>query len=94
MNAFVTYFIKRYVYGNITGYLNSSGINQKNDIWVSKYNTYGQLQWNVIYNNPADSDDFGRDMEIDKDNNIYIIGTENRQDLSQNYNVWIGKYKE
>ncbi|MBS1515897.1 MAG: SBBP repeat-containing protein [Bacteroidetes bacterium] len=39
-----------------------------------KYNNAGILQWSKVYNGPANNEDFFRDIDIDKDGNIYIAG--------------------
>jgi uncharacterized delta-60 repeat protein len=51
-----------------------------------------KLEWIRTYDSPAHGDDVGWGVEVDRLGNVYVIGREYRPDLSQDYNIWLGKY--
>ena len=52
------------------------------------------LEWVRTYDSPAHGDDVGWGVEVDSSGNVYVIGREDRPDLSQDYNIWLGKYDD
>lgn len=77
----------------IAGYTNRSDLNQGFNIWLSKINVPQELiVWTTTYNSPANSSDYGREVALDKNGNIYIVGLEDRPDLGQGFNAWLTKY--
>ena len=62
--------------GNVylTGTVYTSTDN-KNDCAVLKYDQYGNLKWARTYNGNGMGDDFGTDICIDANNNVYIGGS-------------------
>ncbi|MBN1383524.1 MAG: SBBP repeat-containing protein [Elusimicrobia bacterium] len=80
------------VTGNVyvVGYT-SAGLNG-NDVWIRKYNSSGIMQWTTAYHSAAGNDDNGAGIAVDAYDNIYVIGSEDRDDIGQNWNIWIAKY--
>ena len=62
-----------YILGNSYGDINGQSNNGKSDIFITKLNSNGDLEWSKIegYNN----DDFGNSITINDEGFIYIIGT-------------------
>jgi hypothetical protein len=62
--------------GNVylTGTVYASASNQ-NDCVVLKYDQYGNLKWARTYNGTANGPDFGTDICIDANDNVYIGGS-------------------
>ena len=61
----------------ITGTVYSNSTNQ-NDCVVLKYDKFGNLKWARTYNGNANGPDFGTDICIDSNNNVYIGGATTR----------------
>jgi uncharacterized delta-60 repeat protein len=53
----------------VTGNLNSAG-----DIYIVKYDAAGNQQWLQTWNGPANDADYSRDMVIDNQGNVVILG--------------------
>ena len=73
----------------ITGTVYSNSTNQ-NDCVVLKYDAYGNLKWERTYNGNANGPDFGTDICIDANNNVYIGGATTR--TSTYYDFLVLKY--
>ncbi len=65
---------------------------ENENVWIGKYDTNGNPLWTQVYNNPANGDDRGSGIATDDFGNVYVTGYENRYDLSEGCNLWIGKY--
>ncbi len=74
----------------VTGYLWAEG--ESHNVMLRKYNAIGERQWTRTYNSPANEKDEGSGIALDSVGNIYVVGSELRQDLEQFRNAWIGKY--
>lgn len=57
-------YVTGYIRGATTGY----------DFATIKYNTSGVQQWVMIYNGPANGDDYTTNMAIDSTGNVYVTG--------------------
>ncbi|MCU0534535.1 MAG: SBBP repeat-containing protein [Hydrococcus sp. Prado102] len=86
-----------YATGWTTG--NLSGSNQANtsyDIWLSKFNTDGAQQWAKQFGSKGDDGMVLSDMEIDAQDNIFLIGYSNdklgKGQKDKNYNAWVGRF--
>ncbi|MBZ0203246.1 MAG: SBBP repeat-containing protein [Ignavibacteria bacterium] len=64
----------------IVGY--GADLNLKYDMFTLKYNGNGDLKWHKKYNGPANRDDFGLSIDIDKIGNIVVTG------YSEDVNLW------
>lgn len=58
----------------ITGYQSHSGT--KKDVWLAKFTSDGQEVWSKNFNSKSNDDDTANDLAIDKQGNIYAIGTQ------------------
>lgn len=58
----------------ITGYQSHSGT--KKDVWLAKFTSDGQEVWSKNFNSKSNDDDVASDLAIDKQGNIYIVGTQ------------------
>ncbi len=63
--------------GNIyvTGVCSSTGSGAPVDILTIKYSQTGVRNWLMTYNGPYNGLDIGKDLGLDKFNNIYVLGT-------------------
>jgi hypothetical protein len=52
----------------------STGLEEDWDCTTIKYNSGGQQEWVVRYNGPANLDDWGTAIAVDKADNIYVTG--------------------
>ena len=52
----------------------SDGVNTKYDIVTIKYDQAGNRQWINRYDGPGNSYDFGRNVVVDSDGNVYVSG--------------------
>jgi hypothetical protein len=50
------------------------------------------LEWSVSYNDPANKDDMGESIALDRNGNVYLTGFEGRADIEQVQNCWTEKY--
>ena len=73
----------------VTGTVYSSSSNQ-NDCVVLKYDAYGNLKWVRTFNGNANGPDYGTDICIDANNNVYIGGAATR--TSTYYDFLVLKY--
>ncbi len=60
-----------YVLGHTSGMIEEGGLKGENDIFISKVNLGGYVEWSKQFG--SSSDDFAKDLLLDKDN-IYILG--------------------
>ncbi len=72
--------------------------NQGMDFVLIKYNSTGQEQWKVHYNNPANTDDVVYSMTMDNSGNIYMTGNSGDDMLIVKYNFngilqWANLYR-
>ncbi len=58
----------------LTGYSQEGTIN-KADILVVKLTPSGQLIWLKKFNGTSNQNDYGKNIEVDSENNIYVLGT-------------------
>ena len=80
--------------GNIyvTGWEDRNDLSQDRNIWLRKYDTNGNTLWTETYDSPAHGDDVGKGVAVDAAGNVYVTGYEQRNDLGQDYNIWLCKY--
>lgn len=65
--------------------------NNTADILVTKYNTDGTEQWQNIYNNSYNHDDYATGVTTDDSKNIYVVGTTTTSSAN-GYDFFIRKY--
>ncbi|KAF0126240.1 MAG: cellulose-binding [Elusimicrobia bacterium] len=65
---------------------------QGNNIWVRKYDAAGTVLWTRTYNSPSNGWDNGYSVAVDNLNSVIVAGSEDRYDLNQANNIWVGKY--
>lgn len=77
-----------YVYG--TGFIDVSG--QDINIWVGKYNfSDGSEVWFKTFNGTSNSEDIGRAIAADAEENVYVAGYTTV--AGEGKNIWLRKYK-
>ncbi|MBI2264793.1 MAG: SBBP repeat-containing protein [Armatimonadetes bacterium] len=78
--------------GNVyaAGYNSAPGV--WNDVWVRKYAPNGNTVWTQTYNSPANNVDVGRGIAVDASGAAYVTGYVLRQDIGQDYNIWLQRY--
>ncbi len=74
----------------ITGTTQSFTIGGNFDIFLAKFNSSGNLEWNKTLPG-SNQNDFGRDLTIDPLNNIYLVGY-NDTTGSLIYDIFLAKY--
>ncbi len=62
------------------------------DIWVRKVDAEGQELWVRNYNSTANGWDYGAGVATDTQDNVIVVGHEDRDDLDQLKNIWIRTY--
>ena len=62
------------------------------NITLTRYGPDGSTQWRETYDNPSHAGDGGFGVAVDSAQNIIIVGAEERMDLAQGPNAWIGKF--
>ena len=67
-------------------------LGQSYNLWLRKYDRDGNTLWTRTYDSPSHHSDSGRGVVVDESGNIYAIGIEERDDLGQDFNIWLGKY--
>jgi len=65
---------------------------QSNNIYLGKYDGDGNLIWSQTYDSPGHDSDVSSGVAVDGAGNVYITGSERRDDLGQSYNIWLRKY--
>lgn len=69
---------------------------QSYDIFLSKLNSQGTLQWAKEFGSPGDDGMLLADMEIDASDNIFLIGYTNdklgKGQKDNTYNAWVGRF--
>lgn len=60
--------------GNVYVTGESTGLDGDWDCTTVKYNSVGQQEWVVRYNGPANGDDWGSAIALDKSDNVYVTG--------------------
>ena len=66
-------------------------ITEGDNIWIRKYGTGGtSVAWTRTYNDAIDGDDYGKDIAVDSDKNVYVVGYETVS--GQGRNIWVRKY--
>lgn len=76
----------------VTGSSDRADLGQGDNAWVSKYDTNGNVLWTNIYDSPAHGEDVGWEITVDGAGNVYVAGSEVRDDLGQSANIWLIKY--
>ncbi len=76
----------------VTGSEDRSDLLQSWNIWLRKYDTDGNTLWTETYDSPAHGMDEGHGVAVDSAGNVYVTGSENRNDLGQGRNIWLRKY--
>jgi hypothetical protein len=86
----------------ITGAVTNNTLTGATDVIVIKYNSVGTQQWVQTYNGVADGIDSGKDLILDANGNLYVIGGSynangNTDFLTLKYNgmgslVWANTY--
>ncbi len=69
-----------------------SDLGEHYNIWVRKYDTNGNTLWTSTYNSPNNNDDYGNGIAVDGSGNVYVTGSEYRDDLGEEFNIWVRKY--
>jgi len=60
--------------GNVYVTGESTGLTGDSDCTTIKYNSGGQQEWVVRYNGPANDNDWGSGIALDKSDNVYVTG--------------------
>ncbi|MBW4563656.1 MAG: SBBP repeat-containing protein [Mojavia pulchra JT2-VF2] len=89
-----------YTTGWTTGELgtkdNKSKKSDSYDIWFSKFSPDGTQLWTKQFGSKADDGTYLSDMEIDSQDNIFLIGYTNdklgKGTKDEAYNAWVGKF--
>jgi len=76
----------------VTGYEFRDDLGQESNIWLRKYDTDGNTLWTETYDSPYHDYDYGYGVTVDAAGNAYVTGSERRDDLGQNQNIWLRKY--
>ncbi|MBI4802079.1 MAG: carboxypeptidase regulatory-like domain-containing protein [Elusimicrobia bacterium] len=76
----------------VAGSEDRNDLGQGKNIWVRKYDSAGAELWTRTYNSPSNGDDEAYGVVVDNIGNIVVAGSEDRYDLSQGNNIWVGKY--
>lgn len=76
----------------VTGHENRTDLGQASNIWLRKYDPDGNVLWTQSYNSPGNGVDYGYDVAVDADGNVFVTGEVDRYDLGQNYNFAVLKY--
>lgn len=79
-------YLVGYTYGNLDGNSNSG----ESDIFVSKYNNTGTLNWTRLYGGAGF--EFGKSVMLDTNGNLYVLGIANATGTNGNYDVLLLKY--
>lgn len=68
--------------GNVYLTGRSTGAETGYDIATVKFSSSGALAWVKHYNGTADQNDYGKDVTVDDQGNVYVTGTANGESLS------------
>jgi len=74
----------------VVGY--EADIKEALNIWLGKYDSDGNKIWTRTYNGPANDDDEGYGIAVDKSGNIYVTGCETV--TGESFNIWVRKYEQ
>jgi len=73
--------------GYVVGYENAGS--QWDNIWVRKYDTDGDIVWTRTYNALDNGADLGYGIAVDRNGNVYVIGSV--QVSGEGDNIWVSK---
>ena len=75
----------------ITGWTNGQASSQTYDIYTAKYAAAdGALVWQTTYNGPNSLNDSSRDMKVDSQGSVIVVGVSNNPQGNQD--MWTGKF--
>ena len=88
-------YVTGWTTGNIGTQVGKKGIGGR-DIWISKLNPNGSQVWAKQFGSPDDDGMVLSDMEIDQNDNIFLIGHSNgklgKGQKDESYNTWVARF--
>ncbi|MBD2529384.1 SBBP repeat-containing protein [Nostoc flagelliforme FACHB-838] len=88
-------YVTGWTTGDIGTTVGKKGIGGR-DIWISKLNPDGSQVWAKQFGSPNDDGMYLSDMQIDENDNIFIIGESNgklgKGQKEESYNAWVAKF--
>ena len=65
-------------------------LGERDNIWLGKYDTDGNVLWTQTHDGAASRSDIGYGVAVDDSSNVFVIGSETVG--GQNADIWIAKY--
>jgi len=65
-------------------------LDERSNIWVRKYDPDGAALWTETYNGEGNRNDWGSEVVVDTDGNVYVGGTETSSAVDND--AWLRKY--
>ncbi len=62
------------------------------NVLVRKYDPDGYEIWTSTYNSMGNTSSIGSGIALDNSGNVFVTGTDYRNDIGQGYNIWTRKY--